>query len=56
VFALGFRLLPRFLVSSFGFGRWFRLGAGLEAVALVGFAVAYADTFVRSERRRPCSA
>jgi hypothetical protein len=75
VFALGFRLLPRFLVvaprtslvalvlstgaiaplflvSSFGFGRWFRLGAGLEAVALVGFAVAYADMFVRSERRR----
>jgi hypothetical protein len=75
VFAIGFRLLPRFLVvsprtplvgtvlaagaggplllvSSFGAGWLFRLGASLEAVALVGFAVAYADMFGRSDRRR----
>ncbi|WP_049979949.1 hypothetical protein [Halolamina rubra] len=75
LFAVGFRLLPRFLVaaprpplvagvlaagalgpvalaSSFGAGRLFRLGAGLEAAALVGFAVAYADMLARSDRRR----
>lgn len=75
LFAVGFRLLPRFLVvaprtplvavvlpagalgplllaSSFGGGGLFRLGAAVEAVALVGFAVAYADMFARSDRRR----
>jgi hypothetical protein len=75
VFALGFRLLPRFLVvrprrslvavvlpagavgpvllaTAFGGGRWFHLGAGVQAVALLGFAVAYADMFARSDRRR----
>lgn len=75
VFAVGFRLLPRFLVSSppvalvalvlpagalgpalvagnlWG-GAWFRLGALVEAVAVVGFAVAYATLFRRSDRRR----
>lgn len=75
VFALGFRLLPRFLVASpptwlvivvlptgalgpallattLGGGRWFVLGALVEAVAVVGFALAYLTLFVRSERRR----
>jgi hypothetical protein len=75
LFAVGFRLLPRFLVvaprtplvavvlpagalgplllaSSFGGGGLFRLGAAVEAVALVGFAVAYVDMFARSDRRR----
>ncbi|THE66845.1 hypothetical protein D8Y22_01620 [Salinadaptatus halalkaliphilus] len=33
-------------------GRLFRLGATLQALALVGFAVAYADMFRRSDRRR----
>lgn len=75
VFALGFRLLPRFLVVeprwplvaavlpagaagplllaiAFGGGRLFHLGAGLQALALLGFAVAYVDMFARSDRRR----
>ncbi len=75
LFALGFRLLPRFLVvparaplvavvlpagalgplllaGSFGAGPWFRVGAALQAVALVGFALAYGDMFARSDRRR----
>lgn len=75
LFALGFRLLPRFLViaprtplvavvlpagalgpallaTDFRGGPWFRVGAALQAVALVGFAVAYVDMFVRSDRRR----
>lgn len=75
LFALGFRLLPRFLVVApraplvavvlpagavgplllvgrFGAGPWFLAGAACEAVALVGFAVAYADMFARSDRRR----
>lgn len=76
VFALGFRLLPRFLVASpptwlvkivlptgaFGpvilattlgsGGLGFILGAIIEAVAVTGFALAYAVQFVRSERRR----
>lgn len=43
---------PALLVSSFGAGRLFRLGAAVEATALVGFAVAYADMFARSDRRR----
>ncbi|MFB6122194.1 MAG: hypothetical protein ABEJ78_01875 [Haloferacaceae archaeon] len=73
--AVGFRLLPRFLVAtppaplvgvvlpaaavgplllatSFGGGPAFRIGAAVEAVAVVGFAVAFATTFARSERRR----
>lgn len=75
LFAVGFRLLPRFLVvrprlpvvgvvltagsvgplmlvASFGGGWPFRVGAALEAVALVGFAGAYLDLFARSDRRR----
>lgn len=75
VFAVGFRLFPRFLVASpppalvavvlpagavgpavlaWGLydGWWFRVGAALEAVAVVGFALAYATLFARSERRR----
>jgi len=75
VFAVGFRLFPRFLVAappralvavvlpagalgpallagSFYGGAWFRVGAALEAVAVVGFGAAYAALFARSERRR----
>jgi hypothetical protein len=76
VFALGFRLLPRFLVASpptwlvkvvlptgalgpvilattlGSGGLGFILGAIIEAVAVLGFAVAYAVLFARSERRR----
>lgn len=75
VFALGFRLLPRFLTvaprtglaavvlpagavgpillaADFGGGTTFLLGGTLQAVALIGFAVAYADVFYRSDRRR----
>ncbi|WP_255171562.1 hypothetical protein [Natrononativus amylolyticus] len=75
VFAIGFRLLPRFLVTTPRFalvalvlpagalapallatdflgGATFRIGAVLQAVAIGGFAVAYADMFYRSERRR----
>ncbi|MFC4447571.1 hypothetical protein [Halorussus aquaticus] len=75
VFAVGFRLFPRFLVASppqalvavvlpagavgpavlaWGLYRrpWFPTGATLEALAVVGFALAYAVLFVRSERRR----
>lgn len=75
VFALGFRLLSRFLTvaprrwlaavvlpagavgpallaADFGGGAVFQLGGALQAVALVGFAAAYADVFYRSERRR----
>lgn len=75
VFALGLRLLPRFLavtprqsvawvvlpagaigpaLIATGFGSPGRLqvGAGLQTVALVGFAVAYVDLFRRSQRRR----
>ncbi|MFC6988856.1 hypothetical protein ACFQJD_09330 [Haloplanus sp. GCM10025708] len=73
--AVGFRLLPRFLVAapptalvavvlpaaaagpmllatSFGGGLVFRVGAAVEAVAVVGFAVAFAVTFARSGRDR----
>ncbi|WP_135823970.1 hypothetical protein [Halorussus ruber] len=75
IFAVGFRLFPRFLVASppkllvavvlpagaigpavlaWGLyrGAWFRAGAVLEALAVVGFALAYAVLFARSERRR----
>lgn len=75
VFAVGFRLLPRFLVASpprivpsmvlvagatgpallaghFGGGRWFQIGAILEAVAVVGFGLCYSTMFYRSNRRR----
>ncbi|WP_134671382.1 hypothetical protein [Halorussus marinus] len=75
VFAVGFRLFPRFLVAAppralvavvlpagalgpgvlawhFYGGAWFRVGAVLEAVAVIGFGAAYAALFARSERRR----
>ncbi|EMA46030.1 hypothetical protein [Halococcus saccharolyticus] len=76
VFALGFRLLPRFLVASpparlvilvlpagalgplllattlGSSSTWFALGAVIEAVAVIGFALVYGVLFVRSERRR----
>jgi hypothetical protein len=75
IFALGFRLLPRFLVASpsnalvtvvlpagalgpallasgLGDGRWFLLGALIQALAVVGYALAYGILFVRSDRRR----
>jgi hypothetical protein len=75
LFAVGFRLLPRFLVVAprrwlvgivlpaaaagplllavdFLGGVAFRAGAGLEALALVGFAGAYLDMYRRSDRRR----
>ena len=76
VFAVGFRLLPRFLVARPP--RWlvgvvlpagavaplllaaslarrgtpFLVGAALEAVAVVGFALAFVVLFARSDRRR----
>jgi len=75
VFAIGFRLLPRFLVAtpprplvvlvlgtgavgpallaaSLPSGPWFRVGATAEAVAVVGFAVAYLTLFRRTDRSR----
>lgn len=75
LFAVGFRLLPRFLVAhppralvatvlpagalgpallAIGLpaGPVFRIGAGVEAIAVVGFALAFAVTFVRSDRHR----
>ncbi|MFB6154517.1 MAG: hypothetical protein ABEJ22_01395 [Haloferacaceae archaeon] len=75
LFAIGFRLLPRFLVASppkrlafvvlpagalgpallawsLGSGAVFRLGAVVETVAVVGFAVAFGALFRRSDRRR----
>jgi hypothetical protein len=75
IFAVGFRLFPRFLVAlppkslvavvllagaigpavlAWGLhrGAWFRAGATLEALAVIGFAVAYTILFVQSERRR----
>ena len=75
IFALGFRLLPRFLVVSptrlaplvvlvagavapallavdFAGGVLFRVGGLLQSVAVVGFAVAFADMYRRSDRRR----
>lgn len=75
VFAIGFRLLPRFLVATpprgfillvlptgslgpvllaagLGRGQLFQLGAVLEAVAVLAFAVTVVVLFVRSDRRR----
>ncbi|UPW01211.1 hypothetical protein M0R88_03680 [Halorussus gelatinilyticus] len=75
IFAVGFRLFPRFLVASpptplvgvvlaagavgpavLAAGLYrpplFGVGAALEALAVVGFALAYAVLFARSERRR----
>ena len=76
VFAVGFRLLPRFLVarpprpivaavlpagavaplllaaSLVERGLAFRIGAILETLAVLGFAVAFVVLFVRSDRRR----
>lgn len=75
VFAVGFRLLPRFLVAhpprwlvavvlpagavgpaiiaaTLPVGPWFQVGASLEATAVIGFALAYAVVFARSDRRR----
>ncbi|SEP05471.1 hypothetical protein SAMN04487948_11239 [Halogranum amylolyticum] len=75
IFALGFRLLPRFLVAHpprrlvvlvlatgavgpsllavhLWNAPWFYLGALLETVAVVGFALGYGLLFVRSDRRR----
>ena len=43
---------PALIALDLHGGRPFRIGAALEALALVGFAVAYADMFRRSERRR----
>lgn len=75
VFAVGFRLLPRFLVArppkvlvtivlatgavgpallAWGMpsGPIFRLGAFVQAIAIVGFAGAFVLLFLRSDRRR----
>jgi hypothetical protein len=75
VFAIGFRLLPRFFVatpprplvwvvlptgavaplvlaSSLPAGRWFAVGAALEALAVAGFATAVGILSHRSDRRR----
>lgn len=76
IFAVGFRLYPRFLVAHPPRGlativlpagaagpallalgvsgrRWaLHVGASLEFVAILGFAVAYSVTFWRSDRRR----
>lgn len=75
LFAVGFRLLPRFLVVSpsrplvavvlpagavgpalvaatLPAGPGFRVGAAIEAVAVVGFAVAVVRMIVRSDRGR----
>ncbi len=76
VFAVGFRLLPRFLVghppralvavvlpsgavaplllaaSLVERGTLFRVGAALQTVAIVGFALVFGALFVRSDRRR----
>lgn len=75
LFAVGFRLLPRFLVASpprplvavvlpagavgpavlaagLPAGSWFRVGAVVEAAAVVGFAAAVGTLYVRSARDR----
>lgn len=75
VFAIGFRLLPRFLVASppralvpvvlvagalaplclaigLPSGSLFHAGAGLQAIAIAGFAASYIVLFVRSPRER----
>ncbi|MFP9061596.1 hypothetical protein ACLI4R_13800 [Natrialbaceae archaeon A-chndr2] len=74
-FAIGFRVIPRFLVVSprrtlvwlvlpagglgplllvtdFLGSTTFRLGALMQTAAVTGFALAYADMFHRSDRRR----
>ncbi|MXV64286.1 hypothetical protein GS429_19890 [Natronorubrum sp. JWXQ-INN-674] len=43
---------PALLAVGFREGPVFHIGAGLQSVALVGFAVGYADLYRRSERRR----
>ncbi|QLG47613.1 hypothetical protein [Natrinema halophilum] len=43
---------PALLALDFRGGTAFRIGAGLQATALIGFAVAYADLARQSERRR----
>ncbi|WP_265111336.1 hypothetical protein [Halosolutus halophilus] len=45
-------LAPALLAIDFRGGTLFRAGAGLEAIALVGFAVAYADLYRQSDRNR----
>lgn len=75
VFAVGFRLLPRFLVAHPPFplvaivlpagavgpaviaatlpsGSWFRFGAVVQAIAVLGYALAFVVLFRRSDRRR----
>ncbi len=75
LFAIGFRLLPRFLVAhppewlvwivlptgaigpvlvaaTLPAGPLFHLGATIEAIAVIGFALAYVVLFARSDRRR----
>jgi len=75
LFAVGFRLFPRFLAATppgalvavvlpagvvapallaadFYGGLAFRAGAALEAVAVLGFGLAYAVTYARSDRSR----
>lgn len=75
IFAVGFRLLSRFLVAypprllvaivlpagalgpaiiaaTLPVGPWFRVGAVLEATAVIGFAIAYIALFRQSDRRR----
>jgi len=43
---------PALLAATLYGGRWFRIGAALEAVAVGGFAVAYLWLFVRTDRDR----
>ncbi|RQH00113.1 hypothetical protein [Natrarchaeobius oligotrophus] len=43
---------PALLALGFRSESAFRIGAALQMIALVGFAVAYADVYRRSERRR----
>jgi hypothetical protein len=43
---------PALLGANVGGGRWFQLGALLEATAVVGFATSYTALFLRSARRR----
>ncbi|MFB6069340.1 MAG: hypothetical protein ABEJ90_05395 [Halobacterium sp.] len=43
---------PGLLAAGFGGGRLFAAGAALEATAVIGFAVAYAALYARSERSR----
>lgn len=75
LFAIGFRLLPRFLVAqppkwlvwvvlpagaigpvivaaTLPAGPLFQVGAMIQAIAIIGFALAYTVLFSRSDRRR----